>query len=421
LRKYYSYSLIICLLFLSACRGCNEKKLPSLKETYQQNDKKPFGGFIAFNEFQIILQQSDINILTGPLIELWDLINDDSYEEEEDDKEENQPEYSFYFLVTQNLLLDANDINTILSFADKGNDLFISADYIQPEFLEKIHVVIDRTKEIKEESQGKMESAFLPDFLHKDGFEKTFKYFYYPFLNSIRFERKSGTVLGFNQDGQPNYVVLKWGKGHIYLHVAPRAFSNYFLLTDNNLDYYKYVLSTLPEDPSYYIWDEYYKLPPSKREQNENGKSNFSTLSAIKEHPALLWAFWISLTGIVLFVIFNSKRKQRIIPEIPPNSNATVAFTEIIGRLYLQHKNNRNIADKQITYFYEKIRNKYFINSSDANEEFLNSLSGKSGVSKEEVSDLFSLIKNIQLQDEISDEELISLNDKISNFNKNRK
>ena len=54
-------------------------------------------------------------------------------------------------------------------------------------------------------------------------------------------------------------------------------------------------------------------------------------------------------------------------------------------------------------------------------EEFLISLSGKSGVPLEETSDLIGLVKNIQMQEEISDEQLMSLNDKISNFNKNRK
>ncbi|MEO7313623.1 MAG: hypothetical protein ABIW47_00445 [Ginsengibacter sp.] len=420
MRTIYTYCLIICLVALSACRGCNQKKLPSLKETYQQNDKKPFGGFIAFKEFEIILKQTDINILTGPLIELWNLIKDED-DEENKGNQDYVPEYALYFLVTKNLLLDAYDINTILSFADKGNDLFISADYIQPEFLEKIHVVIDRTKEIMTEAQGKMEDTFLPDYLKAGGAKVMYGYYYYPFTNSIRFERKSGEALGFNKDGQPNFIVLKWGKGHIYLHVAPRAFSNYFLLTGNNLDYYRYILSTLPTDPSYFIWDEYYKLHPSKRVQKENNKSNFSTLSAIKQYPSLLWAFWISVVGIILFVIFNSKRKQRIVPEIPPNSNATVAFTETIGRLYLQHKDNRNIADKQITYFYEKIRNNYFINTANVDEEFLISLSGKSGVPLEETSDLIGLVKNIQMQEEISDEQLMSLNDKISNFNKNRK
>ena len=425
MRKIYTYGLVFCLVVLSACRGCNEKQLPSLKETYQQNDKKPFGGYVAFKEFEIIKEQTSINVLTGPFIDLWDIIQNEEGEDEkvnEEEEEEYEPaKNTVYFLITKNLLLDAYDINMLLSFADKGNDLFISADYIQPEFLEKIHCIVERRPEVQAEAIGKMDDSFVMDFDEDEEYQNKYGYYYYPFLNSIRFEKKSGTILGYNEMNQPNYIVLKYGKGQIYLHVAPRAFSNYFLMTGENLDYYKYVLSTLPFNPKYYIWDEYYKLPPKRREQQDSGKSNFSTFRVINNHPSLLRAFWVTVAAMLLFVLFNMKRKQRPIPQIPSNTNATVEFTETIGRLYLQHKDNKNIAEKQVTYFLEKIRNNYFINTSEINDEFLNSLAGKSGVELSGVKDLFGLIKKILAKETVTDDELLQLNDKITHFNKNRK
>ncbi len=103
------------------------------------------------------------------------------------------------------------------------------------------------------------------------------------------------------------------------------------------------------------------------------------------------------------------KRKQKVIDIIKPNKNTTVAFTETVGRLYLQHKNNRNIAEKIITYFYEYLRKKYFINTSVINTEFINALSGKSGVPKNETEELFGLISNIQKQEEVTDDDLLEL------------
>ncbi|MFN8247216.1 MAG: hypothetical protein U0T56_12660 [Ferruginibacter sp.] len=38
-----------------------------------------------------------------------------------------------------------------------------------------------------------------------------------------------------------------------------------------------------------------------------------------------------------------------------------MAFTETIARLYLQKKDNKNIADKMIMYFNEFIRTHYFL------------------------------------------------------------
>ena len=103
---------------------------------------------------------------------------------------------------------------------------------------------------------------------------------------------------------------------------------------------------------------------------------------------------------------------------IKPNRNSTVAFTETVGRLYLQHKNNKNIADKQITYFFEYLRRKYFNKTTAATAEFINSISGKSGVDKDVTQELFDLITHIQKEEEVTDDELLSLNLKIENFKK---
>jgi hypothetical protein len=247
-------------------------------------------------------------------------------------------------------------------------------------------------------------------------------YYYFPFLNYFSsYDTTYTRVLGVNEKNLPDYIVLFAGKGRLYLHVAPRIFSNYFLLTNDNYQYFGYVTAYLRFEPQYVYWDEYYKdFSSTKNKNNLGNNDHFSTMEVIRQNPALLWAFYIGLFGLLLFVLFNVKRKEREIPVLPVNTNATVAFTETVGRLYLQRKDNRNIADKIITYFYEYLRKKYFINTSVINKEFINSLSGKSGVSKTETNELFELIKTIELQDNVSDQELLQLNLKIENF-KNQK
>lgn len=409
MKNLFTYCLLFTSVLFVGCKGCNEKKLPSLKETYQNNDKKPFGGFIAFEELSPILDQEAINISTIPLGAQW-----------KDIKDKYDSAKLLYILITKNLMLNYLEVNTLLRFVSAGNDLFISADYIQPELLKGFHCRVMREKEANVESLGKMQTASVMDIGY-EGVPSAYSYYYYPFYNTIQFEKKYGTVLGSNQNNESNYVVLKHGKGKVFLHVAPRAFSNYFLLSNNNLDYYKYVLSTIDYAPDYIFWDEYYKLPPEKRKQQQNGAAEFSSLRVFKKNPALMWALGLVIAGLLLYVAFNIKRKQRTIREIAPKSNATVAFTEIIGRLYLQQKNNKNIAEKQITYFYEKIRNQYFIQTSEPDNLFLQSLAGKSGVGIELIKELFTMIKHIQKAEEISEEELMNLNDKITTFNKNKK
>jgi len=111
---------------------------------------------------------------------------------------------------------------------------------------------------------------------------------------------------------------------------------------------------------------------------------------------------------------------QRVVEAAEPNNNTTVAFTETIGRLYLQKKDNRNIADKQITYLLEHIRNQYYLNTSQVNDEFIAALSRKTNASKEGMDKLFQMIHTIQQSEEISDDQLLELNSQVENFFKSK-
>ena len=385
--------------------------MPPLVESYRKTDMQPFGGFIAYKEFQNFFNDRYIETVTTPFDEAWEHIKDYS-----DDKK-----YSLYFLVAKNLELNAAEINAFLDYVKQGNDLFISADYVDSKLLEDIGCSNERTAEIAGELRGEMHDATVSMFFGNDFKAPSYRYFYFPFLNTLSgFDTSFARVLGVNENNAPDYVILFYGKGRIYLHVAPRIFSNYFLLTADNYKYLENVISYLRSDPKNIYWDEFYKnTSPGRRRFGKNSDdNNFSTLGVIRQHPPLLWAFWLILAGLLMYVLFNAKRKQRSIKEIRPNVNTSVTFAETVGRLYLQKKDNNHIAEKMITYFYEHIRNKYFISTAAVNNEFMNSLAGKSGVSKEKVQHLFDLISSIQSGKSVDDKTLLDLNTEIENFYK---
>jgi len=402
------------LLILSGICSCrqNERSLPSLNESYRRTDKLPFGSFIAYKRFQSEFPNYWINIAEKPFNKTW-----------EDLRNDTTKNYSLYFLITKNLILSIDEVNSMIEYVKAGNDLFISADYIDEKLLDAVYCTIDRKSEIISEVNGKMHDTHVSLFYGNDFKAPQYSYYYFPFLNYFSsYDTGYTRVLGVNEKNLPDYIILFAGKGRLYLHVAPRIFSNYFLLTRDNYHYFEYVTSYLRFQPQYVYWDEYYKdFSSTKNKNNLNNKDNFSSMQVIQENPALRWAFYLALAALLLFVLFNVKRKQREIPVLPVNTNATVAFTETIGRLYLQRKDNRNIAQKIITYFYEYLRKKYFINTSVIHKEFINSLSGKSGVSITETTELFELIQSIEPQENISDEELMNLNSKIENFKNQKK
>ena len=170
--------------------------------------------------------------------------------------------------------------------------------------------------------------------------------------------------------------------------------------------------------PDHIYWDDFYrKLSNRRRSSGDNGKS-FSSFSVILANNALAWAFWLCLLLLLLYILFAGKRRQRIVEKIKPNENSTVAFAETIGRLYLQKKDNKNIAEKMITYFNEYVRNNYFVNTNAINDDFVTTLSRKSGVAHNKVDALYRAIKQINNNTTVDDYQLLSLNEQIQQFYK---
>jgi hypothetical protein len=398
------------MAFICGCHQ-NEKKLPSLSESYRKTDKLPFGSFIAYQGFKSEFSDYWINVAERPFTKTWyDLQN------------QSTDKYSLYFLITKNLLLTTDEVNAMVEYVKAGNDLFISADYVDEKLLDAIYCNINRKGEIVNEVNGKMRNTHVSLFYGDDFEAQKYSYYYFPFLNYFNnYDPSITRVLGVNELNLPNYIVIFSGRGRLYLHLAPRSFSNYFLLTKSNYDYFKNITAYLRFSPQFVYWDEYYKEFSSTRNKNNiDHDDDFSSLQVISENPPLRRAFYIALAGILFFVAFNIKRRQRRIEVIDPNKNTTVEFTETIGRLYLQRKDNRNIAEKMITYFYEFLRKKYFITTSAIDAGFINALSGKSGVDKKETQELFGLIHKIQKEEDVSDEDVLELNIKIENFKKSK-
>ena len=399
-----------------SCRQQDVRSLPILNETYKKDDKKPFGSYVAYEQFKKLFSDRFVETNLESFNITWKNIKNYS----------SGTQYSLYFLLAKNIEVSNDEAEAMVDFIKEGNDMFLSADYIDARLLDKIKCETERLGEIVNEVNAKMNETFVKIDFGIDFKTPAYKYYYYPFLNSFSgYDASNVKVLGVNEAGKPDYIIMFIGKGRLYLHAAPRAFSNYFLLTANNYQYLEHVLSYLRFEPKNIYWDEYYKNQTVSRRKKASGgsdpgddKNKFSPLNVIKNNPPLLWAFWLAIIALLLYVLVNIKRKQRVINEVKANTNTTVTFTETVGRLYLQKKNNKNIAEKMITYFYEHIRNSYFLNTNQVNNEFINSLSRKSGVPIEATQTLFSTIDAINGGKNVNDIELLKLNQLIQKFYK---
>ena len=390
---------------IAAFASCNKKaELPDLRETYGYKDTKPFGGYVAYNLLRASYPSKAITIVKHDFA--------DNYNWDYDTR-------SVYFNVSRNFFITPRDITSILDFVYKGNTAFISAANIDSVLLAKIYC---------KQSPPMSTNMMLMAGFRKTGVnfaeavtpgEPSYNYFYFPFASSFTEVNDTyARVIGYNDSKQPNAFVFFWGKGRLYLHTEPRAFSNYFLLSKDNYKYMQAMLSALPEDPQNIYWDDVYSKRNYRRDDGND--DNFSTFGEIMKHPPLKAAFWIVLALLLLYIFFNSKRRQRIVPVVKKPENTSIAFAEAIAGLYLNEKDNKLIAEKMITYFNEFLRTKYFITGNIHDPSYADLLSRKTGVPQETTAALTDAIVNIGASIKVSDQQLLTLNGLIEKFYKNK-
>ena len=212
-------------------------------------------------------------------------------------------------------------------------------------------------------------------------------------------------TLGTNQEDEPNFVRIPWGKGWFYLHCMPQVYTNYNMLAGRNIAYIERTLSYLPVQPVY--WDEFYK---------GNVRDLQTPLRFLVVTPPLRWALYLAVAALLLFMAFEAKRRQRIIPVIKPLANTTLEFTQTIGRLYYQHRDHKNIAEKKITYFLDHLRSHYYVQTGEFDDDLYARLHAKTGRPVAEITALFHLIAYIRRQDAVSEAQLLQLHGSIEKF-----
>lgn len=396
--KSYIICVLIPLLFLQACKS--NTGLPDLRETYSYKDHRPFGTTVAYAMFKNAYPNIQPQLIKKEFAEnyAWDYDT-----------------ASFYFNISRNFYVTERDADALLDFAYKGNTVFISSGKIDPLITEKIN--FKQKAAFDPITAGELRNTAVNVTSGRNIGADSFSYFYYSFNNYFSgIDISASGKIGYNDSGEPNLFFFPWGRGRIYFHSEPRALSNYFLLTKNNYKYMEGILQMLPGNPENIYWDDFY----GKKNFSENGEDEFSTFGTLMKYPALARAFFIALALLILYILFNSKRRQRVVPVIKPTENSSVAFAEAIAGLYLNKKDNKLIADKMITYFNEHLRSKYFLNMNAHDAGYADMLSRKSGVPAEITEPLVENIKQISLSEKINEQQLLLLNGLIDKFLNNK-
>lgn len=216
------------------------------------------------------------------------------------------------------------------------------------------------------------------------------------------------TEIAWNAEGKPNAVALQIGEGRLIMVTNFLACSNYFLLQQHNREYLSDIMGFVSTD----IKNLYIAVDQNKR-------SSRSDWDILWQHKATRAAIILSALGLLVYVLFGLKRRQKIIPEVAPLTNDAASFVETIAGLYYKTHDNKNLAQKMIQHFFEHVRSGYQLNTNTLDEAFVEKLSMRSGIGQAETSYLVTQIRQV-LSDSIAvnDHFLHSLYKNIQSFYK---
>ncbi|RIV30287.1 DUF4350 domain-containing protein [Flagellimonas lutimaris] len=320
-----------------------------------------------------------------------------------------------YFFVNESVAFEEAELNALLDWVNQGNMLFVASRSFEKKLLDTLHLEQQNVY-----NDGTLEPLFYYELVNpkikNQRVEFTKDYYTTSFdrLDTLR-----TTVLG--QVYSPsdstdtttkhiNSIKQPFGKGEIVLTSFPKAFTNYFILKDNNVEYTAGLLSYLGRNGQIYM-DNFHK----------SGKSFYtSPMYLFLNTKEFKWAYYLVLIGGLIYIIFEGKRKQRAIPVVTPLKNQTLAFTRTIADMYFEKGELPLITKHKIDYFLEYIRSKLYVSTQNLEDEtFLRNLSLRSNTDLKEVKALISMISKLKTKQYVTETELKNLNQKIQAFKAN--
>lgn len=426
-------------------------------ETFSTQHKKPFGLYIFRKEFATIFPDCyTVSIYQNPYEylknELGYTINDatdstqvntendeitpieEEYSDENTEYQQDSITYteneivqdstdysdydykSTYIFINSLSNIDDLSVKYLLQFVEEGNQVFISSNDFPEILMDTLNIELQNNpilpiqindttgfQNIKFENPTIEMRLANPNLDTQNySFNKGIQDIYFSKLDSVTTD-----VLGYQnyqQKEKINYVKINFGNGNFYLHTQPHVFTNFYLLK-NTHQYAASVLSYL--DSNEFLIDA---------QNDQYYQTTDNSLRYIFSQPSLKKAWLLGLFGMVMFMIFKAKRKQRIVPIIDKVPNTSIEFARTIGNLYFQERQPKTLVRHKINFFLEHIRNTYLLDTQNLNDDFKKKLQAKTGIPIIEISRLTDYVVKLSKLSEIKESHLVLLHQMLENF-----
>ncbi len=392
LKGYRSFIFIFfSLLVIYVIAEVNRPEPINWDVTLSKEDKNPYGSYVLYNELNQLFPKASLKSYREPA---YDLLR------------KYPGTGNIYVIIAPTFDIGEADKNALLAFVKRGNTVLLSTYETSKKFADTLGFKTARFFNFANNDSTSI-NFVNPSLKQKQNYR--FKKFTVDeYFKEIK-KPDLTTILGVNQNNNANFIKLQYGKGAIYIHAAPLCFSNYFMLFNNNSDYLSKMFSYLPANAPNIFWDEYYKL----------GRDEPTTpLRFLLSNTYLTWALRITIILLVLYVLFDMKRRQRIIPVIEPLRNNSLDFVKTVSSVYFTQHDNKSIAQKKMQYWFEYVRQRYYLSMQNNEDEYMQQLHRKAGVPLETIVKIFVFNKAIQNKNVLNDAELLEMSTTIDAFYK---
>jgi hypothetical protein len=407
-KQYLACSLLLGILLLCGCKAPKKKWPVKLR----RDGKEAYDTYLAYRSLPYYFAEATVSNLP-PDFDFTTLNSSQDY---------NQQGHSLLILTGKSLQFNEAELQELVSFTGQGNEVLILCSNLDQKIGKKLGFVHHGGREYQALSRlnkgsdnigvlrlntlpGKkmgMNGRYLRSYFELKAADSSYDEDLY--ASSI----SKPLVLGY-ADSLPNLIRYELGNGHITLHATPLVLTNYFLLQEGNRVYLDELFKGIPGEINTIYWAGFGSRAP-----------DMSSWSILMRHPATRWFLLIMCSTLAIYLLFQLKRRQRIIPVIPAAKNSSVAFAETVGMLYFNKGDNVNLAQKMIQHFLEWVRSNYFLNTNNLNDIFAEQLAIRSGLPPALAGTLLTLIHEVRLEQRVSDDQLFHLYQIIQQFYKTR-
>ena len=299
--------------------------------------------------------------------------------------------------------LGKQETNALLSLAEKGNKILVAYDGVNAILQDTLrYMVIPSFPQLSLREyvmKGKSRDTIVWE---GDSVYDRRSFYFYPQVMASRVKNHNDSlkvkqlttvyhhgpadVQPVTTDTASTALSITVGKGAVIVVSTPLAFTNYGILDAPNHEYIFRILSEMGD------------LPIVRTEAYTKTTEENSPLRYFLSQPPLRWAVTLGIIAILVFMVFTARRRQRVIPEVEKPKNRNLEFVKLIGTLYYQKHDYRDLVLKKYAYFAEEMRRVLHVDLTDKSEDLrtFSVIATQTGMEEQEVSKLVNTVRQLE-------------------------